>query len=474
MKKYIKFIPVIIIILIQACGGDSTSSNSQKLTGSINFLDQEGNNSALQVSGTVELYLGVEDRVEYYDPNYPFVGPDFDEYWNTDHRTLNEPYHLVETDINGNFEIDNVESGKYICVYSAPGFGWHKRILEIDSDYAVTLYMRESIVNPLIIDADISWGPDQHIIINDDLAIMNNNKLTILENTIIEFEDASLIVIGELEAIGTITEPIIFTSASELPGKSDWDKIYIAANTGELSMQYSIIQWPYLGFDCANPISLSNTAIINVGFDGLNILECSSQIDNCLIFDCENGIYLTSSNVSTDQPEIHQTIISNNSGNGVEAFESSPEILNSVFRNNSYHVFGRYSAHINIEHCAFFDSEDAAIRSYREEEYDDDFTIYKCIIDDDENLIHCARSAPMLATNNNLISENGYVFELYYSLGTNIQVTATNNWWGTTNEFEIQELIWDENDQPGDSYDAGVVEYNPWSNSEIEDAGPQP
>jgi hypothetical protein len=47
-------------------------------------------------------------------------------------------------------------------------------------------------------------------------------------------------------------------------------------------------------------------------------------------------------------------------------------------------------------------------------------------------------------------------------------VNGKNNWWGTINKSDINRYIYDEND---DNSDRGILEYEPYENSEIAGAG---
>ena len=116
-------------------------------------------------------------------------------------------------------------------LYSVEGYGWHKQVCNVASDMSLHLKMRETIVcdeNFNTINGTVVWGPNQHIIVTEDVLIMNEASLTILENTIIEFGFGycKLEVIGNFFVEGSSEFPVIFTSAEENPAENDWNALY--------------------------------------------------------------------------------------------------------------------------------------------------------------------------------------------------------------------------------------------------------
>jgi hypothetical protein len=66
------------------------------------------------------------------------------------------------------------------------------------------------------------------------------------------------------------------------------------------------------------------------------------------------------------------------------------------------------------------------------------------------------------AINNNSIHGNNTPYTLWYDGANGTTLNATNNWWGTTDVTQIQNQIWDRNDD----LNKGVVNYNPLLMSE--------
>ncbi len=358
-------------------------------------------------------------------------------------------------------------------LYSVEGYGWHKQVCNVASDMSLHLKMRETIVcdeNFNTINGTVVWGPNQHIIVTEDVLIMNEASLTILENTIIEFGFGycKLEVIGNFFVEGSSEFPVIFTSAEENPAENDWNALY--NNSENCLINNCIVEWSYYGFYNLGEANLNQLVIKNCSSNGINLNGNSATIENTTIFGCENGVWAYGLDDGVFGGNISNTLIFDNNTSGIELTSSSPLINNCFFSENDKHIFIYYSCP-KIEYCAFENSRTYSIYSQREAGIEGTIEIKYCDFTDENTLIYCRRSADIIANHNNFYVSNTFVFELIYYNGSNF-INAQNNWWGTSSETEIQNLIWDESDEPG-GYDAGTVDYSSWEYHEIEDAGPQ-
>ncbi len=90
-----------------------------------------------------------------------------------------------------------------------------------------------------IIESGIMYGmfrqEDGPILITGDIVVPAGQVLEFSPGTVIHFsEGVGITVFGEIRAQGTVSEPIVFSSASPDPQPSDWDMIYCRSRTTSL------------------------------------------------------------------------------------------------------------------------------------------------------------------------------------------------------------------------------------------------
>jgi len=464
---------LLALIMISGCNKETEPVITYSIEGSIDFFNADGAVSDSINLASIKLFNpeGFFSDIVNVQQNYPFVGASIDPMLYLDHRLLGEPIAQTDTDENGFYILDNLDAGKYLLVYQADGFGWHKSIVETSRSAIFDFDMVASITAPYVINDDAVWGPNQHIIISNDVIIYPDFNLTIYENTTIEIVNSKLTTMGELLIQGNEINPVIVTSGNQNPSQGDWERIYIEENSNNSIFQYCIIQWADYGIENKGYFATENIAIINSLAYGIIFDQASSSIiDKLTIQNCLQGIYFFWTVSSETQPHIKNSMIINNSEEAIILYESSPTIENSVFLNNKYHISAEFNSYPKLKHCQFINAENYAILSQKEYNYEDYLYIFKCDFDE-TSIMRCARAAPVLANNNNFVIGTGLVFKLEYLFGSN-DVDATNNWWDTVIESEIQEMIFDQTDP--NAPNVGIVNYSDWKYSAVNDAGPQP
>jgi hypothetical protein len=195
----------------------------------------------------------------------------------------------------------------------------------------------------------------------DDFGIAEGDSLEIKPGVEIGFEEgAELIVLGLLEAIGTSSDSILFTSAKSNPAPGVWSGIglYDVASP-DCRIQYCRIEYGGYGGTCASGIyadtpeaEISNCLIWKNKIAGIwcgNVAPGSS-VENCLIIKNEDGIYgrlsstLIRKNVIAENEIgidgflsdflIQENTIENNIKEGINGNTSDFKVINNVIRNN--------------------------------------------------------------------------------------------------------------------------------------------
>ncbi len=184
--------------------------------------------------------------------------------------------------------------------------------IEIDSDIAVST----------------TWTASCYRIMTNTVTVRYGAILTIapVTSTRVEFQDgAQLQVLGNLQALGTASRPITFTSVNTTsPSRGDWIGIILEDDGGGDVIQYSTIEYANTGVkvnDEDDVSIVSNTFRYNGGSGSTSGAIGgdidSSHIANNRIHNCTNGMALTEAG--------HNTIISNTiddiDGYGILLFE---------------------------------------------------------------------------------------------------------------------------------------------------------
>jgi hypothetical protein len=467
-----KFLPICCVLFLLSCSEDNILPSTKfQLSGKIIFLNSMTDDVIENQISQVRLFNLQNEFIVLREikTNYDFLGSEFDDALFYDHRLLGDPYRAVFSDSNGDFEFPGVSEGEYIIVYLAEGFGWHKQFLNITSNKNIELSMRQTINQEQMISEDTIWKANSHILIENDLFINENIELTIEENVVVEISSSSIIIFGDIHTTENPETPVIFTSSNINPQKGDW--VGFKNYSFDNAIENCIIQWSFCGILSEGFGNINNVAIINSSQCGINFNYKSGIVNNSIVWDSHDGIYGYFTKEDSMDFMVNNSIIAKNDDNGIKLYEASPQIYNSCFELNNIHISAKYNSYPSISYCNLKNSYQYSIYSTKEYDHIEHITINKCEFSDDNDLIRLNRSAEIAATDNNFFTSGEYVFNLTWYYGGNV-VSAQNNWWDTSIEMEIQDLIYDESNQTEDEYDAGFVDYSNWRNSRISDTGP--
>ncbi|MGA1873287.1 MAG: PKD domain-containing protein [Thermoplasmatota archaeon] len=320
-----------------------------------------------------------------------------------------------------------------------------------------------------IIASNTTWTNESDpYIVTSNILVHENATLTIDPGVEIRFRGYYYIKIeGSIRAIGTETEPIVFTSDSNEPEPGDW-----------YTMDFSG------GGDGMN--STIGFSIFQYATYGIKVTDQAPRIINNSIRYCKNrGFYVQVGNRQSptfDSMIIANNTISNNGNDGIHVFGSPRIIDNLVHSNrNGIEVLGDHSNPLianntikenryGIVHSASGASRIMNNLIIRNEYYG--------IIIDEGNLVDTIVTNNTIAKNkegiviyrfrdpnihyNNIFDNfgHGILSRCYYD------VNATFNYWGTTNIASIEQNISDYYDD----YNYGIVFFVPFLNSFNSDA----
>ncbi len=200
------------------------------------------------------------------------------------------------------------------------------------------------------ITSDTIWSGT--IYVTGDVTVDNGVKLTVLPGTIVKF-NSGLIVNGTLDAQGTETNMITFTSNSATPSPGDWSGIRFNDSSIDASciIKYSRIEYAgHSGIRCdSSSPTITNNEIYNNAASWGGGIYCysysSPTITNNEIHNNTGiyggGIYCRSySSPTITNNEIHNNTASSYFGGGIYCDYSSPTITNNAIYGNASSASG--------------------------------------------------------------------------------------------------------------------------------------
>ncbi len=240
--------------------------------------------------------------------------------------------------------------------------------------------------------------------------------LTIAPGTEVNVVPGSVIeVSGTLNAQGTASEPIIFTSIIENPQQNQyWGKLRILG--GSSIMEYCTVEYSNYGLAAECDMTVNSCTFSNNKIYGIYSKRKAPAIQNCTIHDNYYGIYVYQANqASTGNILISGNQIYDNTY-GIYLSDSSPDI-----RSNNIEL--------NWQGIKCYGNSDALLG-------DVGYYGNNIITDHSTVGVYAYNSSPFLGEDmcvinggNNQITECGD-YLVYAASGS--YVTAENNWWGSS------------------------------------------
>jgi parallel beta-helix repeat protein len=368
-----------------------------------------------------------------------------------------------------------------------------------------------------LISSDTTWTlAGSPYIVTGDVLVEAGVLLTIEAGVVVKFDGGTnLIVDGTLVANGDETHPVTFTSNAATPAPNDWGTINFRGSSTASIMKWASISYASDGVTVTSgsptieKCSISNNQRYGIYVSAGTPKIISSTISN----NGKDGIWNYVGDIT-----VTNSTISNNQGNGIYKDSKSITVQGSVISNNHQSgIYGGAGGAFAISDCEVsYNGHNGVTIIYSEVSVNNSEIIYN-----DQDGVHMASgtlsgsatitgttisnnngngvyksSGSMQITNNTIkfnnvgvaatpfklvgadsfqeksgdtiIQYNNIVDNTLYAVenigpGTNIfgavlNLTATNNWWGTTDTSLIDQLIKDVKDD----FNLGRVEYVPF------------
>lgn len=301
-----------------------------------------------------------------------------------------------------------------------------------------------------------------------------------------EYAKSHIEINGKIIAVGTPDEMIIFTSDSTDPSFADWSGIELRPGS---RMEYCIVEyagraglgvWSNIPKD--DSVLISNNIIRHIFMGGIALGGTTdARVISNDISDCgSEGIAVDSGGGA---PHIAYNTVKNSTVGIATLPKSFALIENNILIDNITGILSRGSDTIRHNHISSpsrqiheqsymgytfpYITEPKVIRFTGIQIAESPTATIELneIIKNERGIAIGPNSTPTLTIRNNNIYDN----DLNFYTDASPDITAPNNWWGTTDTHAIEEKIWDDDDNPG----VGELEYCPIETSKIGHAGPR-
>ncbi|MFC1609574.1 hypothetical protein ACFL6C_01320 [Myxococcota bacterium] len=333
---------------------------------------------------------------------------------------------------------------------------------------------------PAVIDEDTVWYAVQSPMrLDSSFAILEGQRLVVCAGVRVEATAGAGVLVtvrGELESRGVESAPVVFTSDSSSPATGDWDGIRIFDDEyGGVSAR----AWLY-----ATIVEFASNGIVFdcVDGDGIVAVERSTFRNNDVAFSTCEGVNLDTLVVlDVDQSNVIENRIGVSgaqhsvftdcvfSGNEYGAF-GAPflELIGCDITGNTVGVQGQWHlgdvVSLRVEGCLLADNDYAGVRLF-DEQYE---ISGNTLVRNGVGLIASMEGPtdPLSTVENNIFCDNTN-FDV--DVGVAYSMSATNNWWCTTDPDVIATRIWDVYDDSS----LGQVTFEPFLTEAPPDA-PEP
>lgn len=297
-------------------------------------------------------------------------------------------------------------------------------------------YSEELVINKSIIDKDTIW--QGKVLIKGDVEVSEGTTLTIMPGTVVRFQKieefgpeklsldklnhfprAELIVRGHLYAQGTPKNKITFTSAEQKPHPGDWGSINFLGSVDNI-IEFCIITYADTG-------THSHSSQVVIAYSEFH----------------HNGVAIGQKNVKdvshkSVMPMLYNTITENGGGILYGGGSTTTISHNEVSNNEFFGIYAKKGGLANVRYNNITNNGKGVI-----------FYIVKDIV-----LLY-----------NNISDNQDYNVSLLDGQTTDINVSK--NWWGTTDEKKIKNLIRDKTRDDS----LGTVDFSGYLESPVSEAG---
>jgi parallel beta-helix repeat protein len=480
----------LILLIIVACTS-STESSKGSLTGTISLEEQEDFSDI-----TVELYAlaYLDTTIVRINNQYPHIGVIINQHTEFDHR-LQSPLYQTNTNADGSFSLKDIPTGKYNFVASKSGSGF-RYINELNistgdnsipnTESNIILYEETALSGN--ISGEHIFETNHHYIIEDHTNFNPDSSLEIQPGAVVRINSGKDInIYGNFKAQGEINNMFWVTSNDGFdnqklllsePALYNSMQIYPTTVVEDDVIEYGKWDWGNVALEITQISNLFTNSLIIRGLNsGINFNTCSDinvtkNIFQYALNSSFAGVYFSTSSYNNVEKNL---FLGNH--NGIQLHDTNnTELSDNYLFNCNLGIFNLIHSssntfhhnEIHVRQTGIFNAGSTININYN--------NINASVGIDNSNSYFASNGIPTINFNNFNCSPYAMRTTSFFHNGT-VYLDAKNNWWNTTNEEEIQALIWDKNDEDpfGPNYNSlnAYYEYIPYRSQKVQNAGIQ-
>ncbi len=309
---------------------------------------------------------------------------------------------------------------------------------------------------------DTVWQGE--VLIDGILTIAPEAKLEIRPGTRVRFTfmdsngdgigEHEMFIQGQLAAVGSAQEPIVFTSAEAEPYPGSWGALNMMMAETANRLEHCVVEYGYRGFHAHFARAELSDSLFRNNLRGLQFQESTVSIRRCRVEGNRNGMQFRNSQVILEETEIsggywglrcvyadlemRNCLIRDNLINGVNLRDSQVSAVGNRIVGNRRGFYLQRSQGVargnlvagNSEHGIFLEDSDVAVTG-------------NVISDNGRSGVRWLDSMGELSAND--LSGNGEYAVMNEGSGL---LAAPGNWWGTADPGQIAALVRDAQDRP--------------------------
>ena len=189
----------------------------------------------------------------------------------------------------------------------------------------------------------MTWPADETLprAIVSNLVINPDVELMVEPRGEIRFGDhTGLFVAGAVRAVGTVTQPITFTSALMSPAPGQWSGVFFEASSDDSRNRLDYVTISYAG----QALCWLSTCYYNIG---LGVYDATPTIQHTTVtHSAGDGLWALDASLT-----LSQDTFEHNAGNGVTAKNSTLQIDDGLLRDNGADGIQVLSSQVTVENC---------------------------------------------------------------------------------------------------------------------------
>ncbi len=434
-----------IVLTLTSCGG-ATKPKAYAVSGRV---VTENNEPLSDVTILLFRYEMTNVGLTTLKAEYPNHGCDIGMLDDFDHR-ISSPVFSVKTDVDGAFVFPKVEKGRYRIVFYKEGFGfkYQNGILVDDSISGIRAALLPVLEMPAVITSDMSLDDERMYLVPTETVVLPGVSITVGRNaTLLVYPNVRINIHGSLilednSSLRLMSSDALYSHSNE--NVVAFESVDFVSQSNQVIRNLKVT-------DCLLGLRISNSndilvtnAYLNSPYQGMAVTATQGiAIKNCCFTKSQDQIRSALRIEHSPNALLEKNIFIGNAMGARIALSSNVTVKNNYFADNSMFDFGFDEDAQGLVEYNTFRSTNIAIDNYRGQMVANHNDI-------EANIgIYAYRvNATLTANYNNLdCSQYGIKSQCMYYNSDIVHLDCTRNYWNTTDQHAIVDLIYDRNNE---------------------------